>query len=663
MKNKIIEKPVSNNNASGSIITFDKKVKIFLIANLIIFSLLVLFKIQGSSTPIWNSFFGIDQKKAKDIVFGQPRGIRQDEWSSWVPNIINQCKSGMKPDNYCLGDGNVGHLHSYLPIVGIKDVFRSKLWGYHLFDIERGYAFDWNLRVFGLIVSSFLFFLIFTNNNFWLSVFGSFWLFLSSGQQWWSNNQGEMLSNMFFLIVSLIMVLYLKTKKEIVLWAIPLLISCASFALVLYPPWQIPMTYLLVSLIVGYIISNWDKEKLFALFSFKILIGIGIVVILLSYIFWILNDAKDAIEMTMNTAYPGKRFITGGDLPVSRLFSEYFGYFITDVNTPPKWQNICEASGYLVFFPFILYTLIKSFFKKHKTDYVLWITSILMLVFMVWMFIGLPTIISKILFLHVVKPIRLLTIFQMASLIITVIYLSKKSDISINKIEIIAIGVVSFIGIYLIGVDLNKSVDGFFKPTQVTLVAIIFSVCYLLLAIPQYKWRNLLFGSIIIMFLLPNIKVNPVSIGLKALLENPIVKQVRPIHNADPNPKWAVFGNVMMANLLKVEGISVFNGGKSTPILSEMKKFDPTGKDNFIYNRAGNINLFSFIDGKDSTVFKLNDDIKVDDTYYLYADPCGAKLKSIGVKYILFTYQPQPAEIRCMKLVSSTVLPVYQILD
>lgn len=655
--------PIVEKMPNNSLIIFDKRVKIFLLANLIIFALLVLFKIQGSSTPIWNSFFGIDQKKAKNILYGEPRGIRQDEWSSWVPNIINQVRTGMKQHNYCFGGGNAAYIHSYVPVDDVRDFFRPKVWGYHLFDIETGYAFDWNLRIFGLIVSAFLLFLIFTRNNFWLSVFGALWLFLSSGQQWWSNNQGELMSFVFFITVSLMSIIYSKSKKDIILWAIPLFIFCYSFIVVMYPPWQIALTYVMLALIIGYLISNWDKELVLSQLVLKISVGTGILVLLGGFTFKLLYDANDAIEMTMNTAYPGKRIITGGDLHFTRIFSQYFGYFITDVKTPAVWLNICEASGYLVFFPIVFYYLIRSFISKVKTDYTLVFLAAFMCISLVWMLIGLPSFIAKMLFFHVIPGYRLLPIFQIASVIMTVIYLSKKSDKKINIIEIASVGVVALVSIYLIGINTNKTVDGFFKPSQIIIVAILFAACYVLLIIPQHKWRNRLFGGIIILFLLPNIRVNPVTKGLKALLENPLVRQVRPIHDADPNPKWAVFGNVLLANLLKVECINVFNGMKSPPIIAEMKIFDPTGKDDFVYNRGGYNNLFSFIDGKDSTVFKLNENNTVNDTYSMYADPCGNKLKSIGVKYILFTYQPQAAEIRCMTLISSDILPVYKIND
>jgi hypothetical protein len=668
MKNKNIkEKKVEENLDVSSLITFDRKTKFFLLINAFVFITLVALKIQGSSTPIWNSLFGIDNKKSKDIIWGEPRGIRQDEWSTWVPNIINQIKNGMPKANYSLGDGNSAYLHSYIPINDLRDIFRPKVWGYHLFDVERGYAFDWNLRVFGLTVSAFLFFMLFTQNNFWISVFGALWLFLSSGQQWWSNNQGELMSFVFFMITSLIMVIFSSKTIQIIFWGLILSIFSYSFLVIMYPPWQIPLALLSFVLIMSYLIINFNKEKILKLYLIKIAMLFFVLSILIVLGAKLLIEAKDAMDMTMNTAYPGKRIIVGGDLNLYKLFAEYLSIFISDVKLPSKWLNICEASGYIILFPAILYFSMKStFFQKDKNkDLVVLGLLFLLLIFGYWMFLGLPDFLAKLFFLHIIPPYRLLPIFGITSVIASVLILSRKIEYKKYSIliETIICSIVFFVLIFKILQAANTDTEKFFKTNQIIIAAIIFTVCHVLLVSKYNKIRNIAFCSIILVFLIPNIKANPISVGLGGILKNPFSNQVRPIYENDKQGKWAVFGNVLLANLIKAEGANVFNGIKSPPFVNEMEIFDPKKRDNFIYNRGGYINLFSFIDGKDSTIFKLNENNVVNDTYSMYADPCGNKLRKIGVKYVVFTYQPQPAEIRCMTLISSNILPIYKIND
>ena len=85
-----------------------------------------------------------------------------------------------------------------------------------------------------------------------------------------------------------------------------------------------------------------------------------------------------------------------------------------------------------------------------------------------------------------------------------------------------------------------------------------------------------------------------------------------------------------------------------------MTLLDPSGKENFIYNRFAHIVLASYIDWKDSVVFKLNENDVVNDNYTIYLDPCSPRLEQLHIQYFLFTYQPRPPEVRCMTQVANT---------
>ena len=79
-------------------------------------------------------------------------------------------------------DGDV-RLYS-LPVRHYTMVFRPQLYGFFLFNLEWAYAWYWNMKVFGLLVSMFLLLRVLTRNT-GLALFGSLWLFFSSYVQWW----------------------------------------------------------------------------------------------------------------------------------------------------------------------------------------------------------------------------------------------------------------------------------------------------------------------------------------------------------------------------------------------------------------------------------------------------------------------------------------------
>jgi hypothetical protein len=126
------------------------------------------------------------------------------------------------------------------------------------------------------------------------------------------------------------------------------------------------------------------------------------------------------------------------------------------------------------------------------------------------------------------------------------------------------------------------------------------------------------------------------------------------IKQQEPFARWAVFGEQHMSNLLKVNGINVFNGVKVVPLLKDMAVLDPGGKHNFVYNRYAHIHMVSMMDMKDGIRFKLSENRVVNVEYSIFIDPCSPRLQQLGVKYFLFTYKPQPLEIRCMTPVKET---------
>ena len=58
----------------------------------------------------------------------------------------------MPVENPSLGAGMSPLLMS-LPVKHYTMLFRPQLWGFFFFDIERGFAWFWNAKIFGLLAS------------------------------------------------------------------------------------------------------------------------------------------------------------------------------------------------------------------------------------------------------------------------------------------------------------------------------------------------------------------------------------------------------------------------------------------------------------------------------------------------------------------------------
>ena len=663
---KKIDLPEEVVEKNDNILHLNRMSKIFLCLLAFGFFLFVALKFSGSSVGMHDIVFSNKNPPKSELIFGQPRGIRQDEWQVWLPMLYNSYQNKFADSIYSMGAGKAALICSALPTNSIRDFFRPKLWWYHFLDFERGYSFDWNLKIFGLLATAFLFFMIFTKSNFLLSFFGAFWLFLSSAQQWWSNNLGEMLSYVLLAISSFLIIIFTKKKYEIYVFGLLFIIGAYTFITIMYPPWTIALGYIGLLFTFGYLFQNWDSIKWHNLKTEKILIlslstlFVGILILL--YYF----DIRSTAKLITETSYPGKRVNLGGDFDLTKLFSEYLGIFMTDNHYPEKWLNICEASGFLMFFPILIFYFISVIKNKLNINYFYLVFFIFLIFWLVWMNFGLPNFIAKATLLNHIPSYRLLPIIGIANILFTVIFLSHKIKISFfnnNLYDKAILFVVSFVFLYMILTFTNAEVKNFFTTGQILSMSMLFACLYLVASCADIPYRNVIFSSIVLIYLFPNIKVNPLMKGLRPLLKHPVITQVKSIPNLDNNAKWIVFGNVRYAAVLFGANVNIFNGVKNPPNLDDFKHLDPEKKDINIYNRGGYINVAPYITGTDSVVFKLNENNVVNDTYSLFLDPCSDKLKKTGVKYVMFTYEPQPAEIRCMKLLSKGVTSIYEITN
>ncbi|MBK8519184.1 MAG: hypothetical protein IPL55_23730 [Saprospiraceae bacterium] len=143
---------------------------------------------------------------------------------------------------------------------------------------------------------------------------------------------------------------YSNDKKVVIFWAWVLLVSGYTFATgSMYPAWQVPLFYILISVLLGYILAN-RINKLDSTFKFKaIILGVTGVAFLV-FLFQFYEQIKGTIDIMLNTAYPGKRVATGGDLKGGKLFSEFYGIYINGSHYPKNWLNICEVSSFIMFF-------------------------------------------------------------------------------------------------------------------------------------------------------------------------------------------------------------------------------------------------------------------------------------------------------------------------
>jgi hypothetical protein len=644
---------------SSPLVRFDRKTRVFLLVLLTAYFAFSLLKIHTSSIANWDVMFG--KPASQSVLLGTPKFIRMDEWMVSSPSILSQYALGMPVRNDTLG-GVTTPVVWGLPVKDVSTILRPVLWSYFIFDVERAFAFAWNFKIFIFLISTFLTLMLLTRNSFSLSVCGAFFIFFSGAMQWWSYAIADYMLYLNGIFISLIYIMYSKKRWPLILAGITLLLSAYGFIFNLYPPFQVPLAHLYLLIFVGYLLTQKDFLSITQHVLAKTIVVSVVVLIFTVFAYHYYLLVRNTYATMLNTAYPGRRFSTGGDLISGKLFVEFFGVFMSDQHFPPQWGNICETSGFFMFFPIVFYCMVYDYVKNKTIDPLLVALSVYVVAGLTYLLIGFPTLLSKVTLISMSPAKRFLPILGAANCILLVCYLARKraaNRFSWIEFGILAVGVIAFATIA--GLHINNATKNFFTWGEITTVTIMVSIVYLLVRYKDYRFATPALCVLLMAIAVSNATVNPVTIGLSSILDNPLLKITRQIHKQDPQARWALFGDTRITNLLKANGISLLNCVKLIPAFDDMRVLDPTGDYYSAYNRYAWIAMYTYIDGKDTVTMGSNSY----DTCTISMDPCSPRLKELGVKYLVFTkpptgtrtatsatFTPKAEEVRCMTKVA-----------
>ncbi|MFN0050355.1 MAG: hypothetical protein ACKVOU_14625 [Cytophagales bacterium] len=649
--------PSKITNENGFIlIKWDKPTKIFVGICIFLFVFGVAGKFHTLNIPVWYQIFGEQSKMKKEVIFGQPQTIRSDEWMMATPILINQLINNRPLQNPTAGpDASVRVLG--MPINTFSDYFRPNIFLSHFLDVERAVSYINLTKHFFFLIFFFLFPKIITRNNFMVSIFCTLFLYTSGIIQWWTVYT-EFIFLGSIICISFFHLIFSKKTKIILFNAVLLAAFTYCYIVFLYPPYQLPCTFIMLLCAIFFFYTHFDKEVIFSNSYIKIGALLFVVLFLSYFLYDYFMATKSTYELTLNTVYPGKRDSTNDSVDYSKMFSEYLFIFIKPEKLPASWGNICEASGTIMVFPVIFFHIVYNFATKQKNSIFLLGLSALMLVFLFHFFVGFPYIINKVTLLSFVPKYRIAYGLGILNVVMLAIYLSA-NEYRNSKVKIWLTFVFSFLFILSVVVFTNSQVNNFFNVNQIIVATILFGTLLASLVYFDNKWVGVISIIIVLGYNIQNLKANPLSKGLKPFTSNPLYGQIKAVSDADKDAKWIVFGNFIFSAFGKSTGAKVISGVNFVPDFERLKVLDPEGKKDSVYNRYAHITYMPYVNGTDSIVFNLIQS----DAYQIYMDPSSEKIKKMGVKYLLFTYNPQPAEVRNLELVSGNVFPIYKVRD
>lgn len=621
----------------------------FLISLLVL--ILSFLHLHGSSLGIYNQrLFNNTQKTS--LLFGTYRAIRSDEYLVGTPQFISQVINDSPSINKDMGEGiNLGT--SVIPAKNIFSIFRPQVWIFFLTNnLEFSFSFYWWMKFALLLISTYLLILEITKKNIPLAIAGSLLIYFTPFIQWWLSV--DVISTLSFGIFFFLILIKENNLKKQIIYGLGLAYWIISFALLLYPPFQIPLMYSAIFIGIGVVLQ---KRKI--LFSNKeqikkiLLILLGVVILTIFSILMFFKQFEDVINITMNTVYPGARFISAGQGSLYQLLSGFYNILMQKDSNGAPFANQSEASNFfLLYLPLLVWVVYKNiilFIKKKNIDWIAISISLCLIFFTAFYFLPLPDLLSKYTGMYMVPPSRMwigigfmnyILIFYLLSKNIYKIQRSKILDWVISVTLLVLTGLLMYqTGKYLYNLNPNSFVwPTIISPDIKILLVTLFVPILLGLLLLGYKR---LFLSIFLLFgIVSTIYINPLYKGLDILTNTELADYIEEVSTKDDS-KWIAYDNNMLAQYALANNASIINGIHLYPQFEIWKILDPEGKYIDIYNRYAHINIGEYEEGEEYIRLLYPDALEVN------ISPCDEKWDRLNVKYII-TYQDM--SYTCLKL-------------
>jgi hypothetical protein len=630
---------VNHQRADTVRIRFDRRVLGFLGLLLLILVLATIFKLHGSSIGTWNELLS-ERRPDAGVLLGTPKIIRSDEWLFTTPAILSQAR--MRPPfpitNAGWGPAQVPLINN-LPARHWSMLVRPQFWGFFILDLERGFAFYWNMKAFLLLAGVFLLLMLLTANDFGVSLLGTAWVFFSGFMQWWYSSPSMLPETVgcFALLLVAAHHLALSSRRWVIGAAALVCAVCLlNSVLSLYPPFQVPLFYLGIAILVGSLgprLLASQQKRDFAFRCGCAVLALSVVAVALALYY---KDAKPAIDLMRGTVYPGSRMLSGGEVTLAQVFGGFYGIFMSETSSPKPWGNVCESSNFVLLFPVPMAALLWRAWRKRRVTVLEWCLSVYLILGLAWMTLRWPHALAAASAFGLSPGRRWLLGFGLSSIILCCVFLAdRRVDLPSGLGGRLAVASSLCVLLIVFAAEFGHATGYFATAGQAAIVILVTGTAgYLLLARKRIAFA--------VCLLVPSVwaygLVNPVAVGLGPILDTKLFREVSRIVDRDPDARWTVYGNHITPDVVKATGAQVFNGTKVLPPLEDFRVLDPSSTAATAYNRFAHITLDP--EKRAGVVFTLTQV----DLYSVRIDPMNDVWRRLRIRYVALPFAAEDPE-------------------
>jgi len=329
-------------------------------------------RISGTSIGIYDKFFNGANSKDSHLLFGAPQPIRSDEWLVNTQLTIAQARDGFPRINHNItGDGRDMSLDIDVPYKEWSVIFKPQNLAFLVLPLEVAFAFKWWLLLYLLILSVYFFTLRLFPGRRLLAVLTALGFGFSPFVFWWY--QTTTIASLFYGFFILILGMRilngepvqlpqggrrLERRTSFIIYTALLTYLLVSFALVFYPPFQVPVAIGVAAFLLGYLLKLRFSDKLYGSLKqlLKPLALFGVALVLTGAIgLAFVKTRSQALGDITHTVYPGARVVSAGGFPVDRMLATFLQPQLQrGAHGPHYYTNQSESSNFILLLPYLL---------------------------------------------------------------------------------------------------------------------------------------------------------------------------------------------------------------------------------------------------------------------------------------------------------------------
>lgn len=527
---------------------------------------------------------------------GTPRLIRGDEWWVNTPLVVAQSRSGLPRYSRGLAGGEDMSVVFDVPYRDWSMLFRPQNWVFFLLPLQPAFAFKWWLLGALLALSVYVWTLTVCPGRRWFAALLGLAAALSPYVQWWY--QTSTLASLFyafFLMAAFDRLLIARSGRAVAGWTVLIAWLGGCFALVQYPPFQVPCALLVVAFCLGRLAMQVRRTAVRAL---AVRAGLAVLAAAaatgVAAIFVLTR--LDVIRTIADTVYPGRRTSPSGGMVWPRILSGYLDVRLLDPGAlAGLGENQSEASAFvlagLFLAPVALLLVVRGVRRGVVVNWALLAVVALGGLLTAYCLVPGLDAVGRITGLSLVPSARLSLGLGAVAVALTVLVVGELD----RQGYVGALWLAAAVGLLAFGVELAAGLRIRAAGSAFPLLLMVPLAALVGLVVATAVRRRAIASAALLLLLSAYAggRVNPLQDGVPVLADTPIGQAVATADRADPGG-WALVMDPAVPDpaslpVLVEAGVHTYSAAFGYPPLGVWRRLDPTGAYDRVYNRYATV--------------------------------------------------------------------------